>query len=105
MDGLMYFSRIINPLIGTNMSSLFGMENVWLKRTEIYVNKSKGIECTYNLEGSKKWSLGKFVLDHLKKNHDEVCHQQKLSLFFFFCCITAINKNNNCIPISIETGV
>jgi hypothetical protein len=72
MDGLIYFSKIINPLVGTNMTSLFGMESVSLRRTEIYVNKTRGIECTYNLEGSKKWPLGKFILDHLKRNHEEV---------------------------------
>lgn len=52
------------------MSRLFGDENISLRRAEIYVNKSKGINCSYNFDNNVKWPLGKYVLDNLKS--DEV---------------------------------
>ena len=70
MDGLAYFSKRINSVIGTNMSKLFGMENVSLRRAEIYVNKSKGINCTYDFKESVEWPLGKHVLNHLKSDRE-----------------------------------
>lgn len=72
IDGLVYFSKRINSLIGFNMSTLFGMSDVSLRRAEIYIKKSKGINCSYDLGNSAKWPLGKFVLDHLKSNTDKV---------------------------------
>ena len=69
IDGLAYFSRRINPLIGLNMSSLFGLENVSLRRAEIYINKSRGINCSFGLSGkTSKWPLGSFILNNLKAN-------------------------------------
>jgi hypothetical protein len=42
IDALVYFSKKINSIIGLNMSRLFGMENVSLRRAEIYIGKNKG---------------------------------------------------------------
>jgi hypothetical protein len=54
------------------MSRLFGLDNVSLRRAEIYVNKSKGINCSYSFEDQPKWPLGKYVLDQLKDDKDDV---------------------------------
>jgi hypothetical protein len=70
MDGLAYFSKRINSVIGTNMSQLFGLENISLRRAEIYVNKSKGINCTYDFKESVEWSLGYQVLNQLKSDRE-----------------------------------
>ena len=70
IDGLAYFSKRINSVIGTNMSKLFGMENVSLRRAEIYVNKSKGINCTYDFKESVEWPLGIQVLNQLKDDRE-----------------------------------
>ena len=69
IDGLVFFSKRINPLIGANMSSLFGMENVSLRRAEIYVNKNRGINCSFDPNNKQyKWPLGSFILNNLKSN-------------------------------------
>jgi hypothetical protein len=47
------------------MKKLFGVENVELKQTEIYVNNVKGINCSVNPE-SNRWPLGKIVTENLK---------------------------------------
>jgi hypothetical protein len=54
------------------MSRLFGLDNVSLRRAEIYVNKSKGINCSYSFADQPKWALGKFVLEQLKDDKDDV---------------------------------
>ncbi len=73
IDALVYFNRTINHLIGTNANSLFGMENVTLRKNEIFVNNKKGLECGYKIEHTSKWPLGKFILDRLvKQNSDDV---------------------------------
>lgn len=72
IDGLAYFSKRVNTVIGLNMSSLFGLNGVSLRRAEIYVNKSRGINCSFNLDGTNKWPLGRFILDLLKDNQENV---------------------------------
>lgn len=59
-------------MIGLNMSALFGINGVSLRRAEIYVNKSRGINCSYDLKDTKKWPLGRYILDLLKSNEDNV---------------------------------
>ena len=65
-----YFSKRINSIIGTNMSRLFGLDYVSLRRAEIYVNRSKGVNCTFDFKDSVEWPLGKLVLNNLKSNLD-----------------------------------
>lgn len=72
IDGLAYFSKRVNSMIGLNMSALFGINGVSLRRAEIYVNKSRGINCSYDLKDTKKWPLGRYILDLLKSNEDNV---------------------------------
>ena len=72
IDGLAYFSKRVNTVIGLNMSSLFGLNGVSLRRAEIYVNKSRGINCSFNLDDTNKWPLGRFILDLLKDNQENV---------------------------------
>ena len=77
IDGLVFFSRVIGPLLGANTSSsLFGMEAVAVRRGEIYVNRTRGVECAFNLEAARKWPLGKFVLEHLKEDNKLQQQQQ-----------------------------
>ena len=54
------------------MSSLFGIENVSLRRAEIYVNKHKGINCSYEVNKNNKWMLGNYIMDHFK-NDVNIC--------------------------------
>ena len=60
------------------MSSLFGMESISLRRAEIYVNKSKGVNCTYGFNSrANKWLLGSFILNNLKANAVSFIIQKK----------------------------
>jgi hypothetical protein len=70
MDGLAYFSKKINAVIGTNMSKLFGIDNISLRRAEIYVNKNKGINCSYDFSDKFEWPLGRLVLNQLKNDKE-----------------------------------
>ena len=65
---MMLFSKKIGNLIGNNMSRLFGIENVSLRRGEIYVDNKKGLDCTYNYNITTPWLLGKTVLENFAKN-------------------------------------
>ena len=56
------------------MSRLFGLENVSLRRAEIYINNSKGINCSFDFTKSYKWPLGKYIMDELKIIRDNVCY-------------------------------
>ncbi len=68
MDGLSFFSKQINTIIGQDNNRLFGMTNVSLRKSEIYVNKSKGINCNYDFSNKNNWPIGNVVLEQLKKD-------------------------------------
>ena len=68
----MYLNKTINPLLGNNPSYLFGMDNVSIKKGEIYINKKKGFNCSYDVKNIRKWPLGKFILDNLKSKSNDV---------------------------------
>jgi hypothetical protein len=53
------------------------MENVYLKQAEIYVNKKKGISCSYHNETSK-WLLGNFVINQFKVEDPNVINKKLL---------------------------
>ena len=72
IDGICFFSKRINSLIGSNMSRLFNMENISLRRAEIYVNINKGINCSYDVRKRNKWILGNFVINQLIQKSIEV---------------------------------
>ena len=78
IDGLAYFSKRLNAVIGMNMSRLFGLDNVSLRRAEIYINNSKGINCSFDFSKSTKWPLGKYIVDELKIVRDNVEYFLKL---------------------------
>lgn len=71
VDALNYFHDVITSSIGTNMNMLFGMNDVVLKKNEIHVNKIRGVECSYSMKSTRKWPLGKYILDKLKNNNDK----------------------------------
>ena len=71
IDGLAYFVKRINALVGLNMSRLFGMENVSLRRGEIYVNKSKGINCSYEMRNTNRWPMGRLIVEQLRSEYGE----------------------------------
>ena len=58
------FSWKIGKLIGNNMTRLFGLDNVSLHRSEIYVDNNKGIECSINDLNNLPWMLGNLVLEN-----------------------------------------
>ena len=62
----------MNAVIGLNMSRLFGLDYVSLRRAEIYINNSKGINCSFDFDKMPKWALGKYIIDELKIVRDNV---------------------------------
>ncbi len=62
----------INSIIGSDMNRLFGMENVSLKKSEIYVNKKKGANCSFRLNSTSKWLLGNFIINQFKNDDTKV---------------------------------
>jgi hypothetical protein len=62
----------MNAVIGLNMSRLFGLDYVSLRRAEIYINNSKGINCSFDFDKMSKWPLGKYIIDELKIVRDNV---------------------------------
>jgi hypothetical protein len=56
------FTLNIGYLIGNNMSRLFGLDNVSLRRAEIYVDNNKGTECSITDLNNIPWILGNLVL-------------------------------------------
>lgn len=65
IDSLVFFNKHIHQLIGKDMNRLFGLNNVVLKNSEIYVNNTRGLECAPNSDMAK-WPLGKIVIQNLK---------------------------------------
>ena len=63
-DALFLFSQQVNQLLGKDVRRLFGMENVALRNSEIYVAGKRGINCS--LTGpNETWPLGDFILNNL----------------------------------------
>ena len=62
MDSLLFFCSQLGRVAGKNMESLFGVENVSLRKSEIFVNNKKGLSCE-NEHGEEIWPLGRVVLD------------------------------------------
>lgn len=54
----------MGQIVGKNSKKLFGMENVSLKKSEIYINGNKGIQCN-NDNSSEIWEIGKTILDYV----------------------------------------
>jgi hypothetical protein len=68
-------------IIGQDYNRLFGMQNVSLRKSEIYVNKSRGISCNYDFSNKNKWPIGSVILEQLKKDSQVVFF---FNLIFFF---------------------
>ena len=54
------------------MNSLFGMDNVALRKSEIYINKKKGANCSFHLNSTNKWLLGNFIINQFKTDEPNV---------------------------------
>ncbi len=78
----------MNAVIGMNMSRLFGLDYVSLRRAEIYINNSKGINCSFDFDQKSKWPLGKYIIDELKIIRDNV-----RQLYLVFLIISKILPN------------
>jgi hypothetical protein len=64
VDALLMFSKQINHLVGKDMNKLFGIDDVSVKKSEIYVGGKKGVTCTVNNQ-NETWGLGDTVLNNL----------------------------------------
>jgi hypothetical protein len=79
MDGLVYFTRKVNSIIGKNGDSLFGLKSVVLRNSGIYVNGTRGSSsCSLtNLDADGKnsyWPIGDRIINSLKPNQNVKRH-------------------------------
>ena len=65
MDALLLFCERIGAQAGTDMTRLFGMPGINLRKSEIYIQDKRGISCGTDINGSssKVWPLGRLVLN------------------------------------------
>jgi hypothetical protein len=82
---MMLFSKQIGSIIGDNLNKLFGLKNVSLRRTEIYIEDTKGFNCSYNDKNkSDPWVLGRLVLENFAKvNLSYLIFLITINLFYF----------------------
>lgn len=83
IDSLVFFNKHIHQLIGKDMNRLFGLNNVILKNSEIYVNNTRGLDCAPNSDMAK-WPLGKIVIQNLKNVKKNLIILTLVSLIVFF---------------------
>jgi len=67
VDALLLFCERIGPLAGTDMTRLFGMAGINLRKSEIYIQDKKGISCSFERNVTRIWPLGRLVLDDMSK--------------------------------------
>lgn len=65
IDALIFFNKQIHQLIGKDPNRLFGLNNVSLKNSEIFINNTKGLSCSNNLN-EDKWPLGRLIIENLR---------------------------------------
>ncbi len=65
MDALLLFCERIGAQVGTDMTRLFGMSGIILRKSEIYIQEKKGISCGIEKNQTTKvvWPLGRLVLN------------------------------------------
>lgn len=63
VDALLLFCERISQLAGTDMTRLFGIPGVNLRRSEIFVDTKKGISCKSEKNLIKPWILGRIILN------------------------------------------
>lgn len=67
VDALFYFTKKINSMIGSNENALFELNQVSIKDSEIYINGTRGIPCSFgSMTESNRWPFGNFIVDNLK---------------------------------------
>ena len=72
VDSLLLFNRQINHLVGSDSNKLFGISGVSLKHSEIYINSSKGVNCSISDLSVDDWPLGKLVLTNILKVNQNI---------------------------------
>lgn len=65
IDSLTLFSKQINGMLGKDVHRLFGIQDISLNRTEIYIKSKKGIECSFEKNDTEPWPLGNLVLSNI----------------------------------------
>lgn len=65
IDSVILFGKVVGPEIGDDMGRLFGENGASLRRGEIYINNTKGLNCSYEKNVSI-WPLGDIVTQNLK---------------------------------------
>lgn len=64
LDALLIFCERIGQIVGTDMTRLFGMEGVSLRKSEIYVGSKKGCSCNGEKNLTKPWQLGPLIINN-----------------------------------------
>jgi hypothetical protein len=60
------FSRQINQLIGKDVNKLFGIDGISLRKSDIYINSRRGLNCSLDNSIQESWPLGYLIMDNLK---------------------------------------
>jgi hypothetical protein len=59
------FSRQINQLIGKDLNKLFGIDGISLRKSDIYINSRRGLNCSLDNSTQESWPLGHLIMDNL----------------------------------------
>ena len=68
------FSRRIHHLIGKDISRLFGLDGVSLRKNEIYIGNTRGVNCSTSMNDTEllqRWPLGSLVMDKIRNVCEE----------------------------------
>ncbi len=67
LDALFLFCEQMNQIVGTEVNKLFGIAGVSLKKSEVFVNFTKGISCIGDgsTNYTKAWPIGRIILDNI----------------------------------------
>jgi len=63
IDALLVFCSQMNEIVGKDVHNLFGVRNLQLKNSEVFLNGRKGVSC--NSKQKDEWPVGKIVLSRL----------------------------------------
>ncbi len=58
------FCNRINEIIGKDMTKLFNVNGIELRKSEVFFNNQKGVKCNYN-NASVNWPVGRIVLNSI----------------------------------------
>lgn len=61
---MLLFTKRIGSILGEDLKKLLGVDNVSLRRGDIYIEDNKGYNCSYD-NTTSPWMLGKRVLRNL----------------------------------------